>query len=439
MRPRKPFWPAALRVDPVHLQASDTYRERLRARALRRILPDAYGIAEMDYDPDALAGGSLVFRRLDVTFPSGLEATLDDDVPPLEADVQSRLYGLTSSTSVYVGVPKLVLNGPNLSPDGKGARSTRYVGTLDAEVPWMRPNLEILFEDDPKGRHELVAIGRVQRVGASIRFAPSSWPTVLHARACTQLVAAIRDVVAALQRRRSELLREREMHGFGLTSLTFPESALDLMVLIGRSLARLRGLLEVRSASPHAFYECLQTLYLGLMAFESESEAEQPPLYKHEALGDVFPWLVTRILPRVDTVARAPVTQLPFTRLDAYSFALSFRREDLLQKRPILVAVYADDDFLERIPRLIKLAAPFAIEELKLQSTSGVRLDIDTDPPPHVPRGRGIAAYRILRDRPGQGVRAHWADIMGCHAIHAYLPQAPATLQLHLFGVPWDA
>ncbi|WP_394827321.1 type VI secretion system baseplate subunit TssK [Pendulispora albinea] len=442
MIPRKPFWPRVLRGQPIHFYAADTYGESLRARALRRVLPDAYGIVDMAYDRDALVRGELVFRKLHVVFASGLEATIDEETPPLEADVQTRLYGLTSSIGVYLAVPKLVLDGLNLTPDDTSARSTRYVGNVDAELPWMRPKLEIVFDDYPRDRcdrSEVIALGRVQRAGSAIEFAGAVWPTVLHARACDALIGTVKAVVDALARRRSELLELRSMAPFHLTAATLPQQALDLLVIVSRELAVLRALLGRASTTPYTFYERLQSLYLALVSFEPE--VEQPPLYKHDELGTIFPWCATRIVRLLDAVARDDVTALPFACLDQRGlFALQFRREDLLHKRPVLVATCDNDDYLEHLPRLIKLAAPFAIEECMERSFTGVRIDRVLDPPRELPQGRGIAAYKILERERDPDRRPYWQDIVTCREARVFLPHgAPPTLKLFLYGIDRDA
>ncbi|WP_394838111.1 type VI secretion system baseplate subunit TssK [Pendulispora rubella] len=437
MIPRKPFWPPTLSVKPVHLQASDTYAEALCARGFRRLAPDAYGVAHMDYDEGALARGDLVIRRLDVVFPSGLEAWLDEDLPPLEANVATRLHELSSSVLVYLGVPRLVLDGPNMSKDDARARSTRYVGDLEAKIPWMRPKLEVLFQGDALDRYEVLPIGRIEQVGYSYRFSDGVWPIVSHARACAPLVAEIGRVLAALEQRRHELVAARKEQPFHLTtSISAP--GLNLFVLVNRHLAALQVLSKRHASRPYDIYRRLRTLYLALVAFGHEWE--RPPAYEHDKLADVMPWLSTRIVRLLDAVGRDQLTRLSFERGDyADMFSLSFRREDLVGKRPVLVATCDDDAFLERLPRVMKMAAPFALQECMRLALRGVRLELDVDPPPQLPQGPRIASYRIWERERATGrepdLRPYWQDILACRTVSVYVPGAPPSLKLFLYGI----
>ncbi|WP_394847431.1 type VI secretion system baseplate subunit TssK [Pendulispora brunnea] len=454
MIPLQPHYPPSMFVTRAHLQAATRYCESAALRTFRRILPDSYGIAEMLIDDGALARGTLRFRKLDVRFQSGLPAVIDDTGPVmLDADVKPRLYGLTNSIGVSLAVPRFVHDGSNISADDHGARSTRFVKSLTANGGWIRPKLEIVFDGDPRDQYdpsEVLALGRIERVGHTLRFAPSTWPVSLHVHACDPLKQAVEVVLKALARRHDELLAAREADTFHLTLGAFPQDALELLEIVGAKLAALALLLDHPTARPLSIYEQLKSLYLSLAAFEDE--LAQPPKYEHDKLGDVIPWFVPRIVDLVDRVARQDVTWFAFERVDDLgTFALRFPPDAFpSRKRPVLVAWWpetaehlVDSTYLRKLPALLKMAGPAAISSIKQSAVSGVRVKVDDDPPRDVPFGRGILAYTVLRRQdeseahqgPDGPRSSYWTEIMSTGEVHLHVPDAPPPLQFYLYAV----
>jgi type VI secretion system protein ImpJ len=427
----KPFWPRTLQLFPVHIQARDAYVESLLGRRTDRAVSDAYGLVDVAFDEAALARGELVVPRLEAAFPSGLIAQVDA-ASPLQCNASAALAGTTAPVRVYVGVPKAVMRGPNVSQGGAVAQSVRYVAaqtSADAPaIPWIRAQAEILFQHQALDRFETLTLGSIQRIGTALRFDRDVLPTVLRVGASDVLAALLRRLVEALQRRQQELSRYRADHPLNLQVVAPSElPGLQLAVVVQRYLPMLGELAQRRFAHPRELYEALIALYGALVVFGA---TDLPPSYDHDDLGKVFPWLFQRIETLVDEAARDKTTSLRFERVDEVSFRLSFDRADLVGKRPFLVASGADEAFLrERVPALLKLASPTAILPLLNSALRGVAIAVEFEPPAVIPRRRETVAYRLdVRD-------PLWLDIEDRLQIQLHVLHAPPTLEFVLYGV----
>jgi type VI secretion system ImpJ/VasE family protein len=427
----KPFWPRTLQLFPVHLQARDAYIESLLGRRVDRAASDGYGLIDLAFDEAALARGDFVVPRLEAVFPSGLVAYADAE-SPLQCNASAALAGTSAPVRVYVGVPKAVMRGPNVSQGGALAQSVRYIASHargDAgAIPWIRGQAELLFQHQPLDRFETLTLGSIQRIGTTLRFDRGVLPTVLRVSASDALAALLRRLVDALNRRQQELSRYRADHPLNLQAVAPSDlPGLQLAVIVQRYLPLLSELTERRFAHPRELYQVLVALYGALVAFGA---TDLPPSYDHDEPGKVFPWLFDRIETRVDEAARDKTTSLRFERVDEVTFRLSFDRAALVGKRPFLVASGADETFLrDRVPALLKMATPTAILPLLNSALRGVAIAVEFEPPAVIPRRRDTVAYRLdVRD-------PLWLDIEDRLQIQLHVLHAPPTLEFVLYGV----
>jgi type VI secretion system protein ImpJ len=427
----KPFWPRTLQLFPVHLQARDAYVEDVLGRRTDRAVSDAYGLVDVAFDEAALGRGELVVPRLEAVFPSGLVAHADPE-SPLQCNASAALAGTSAPVRVYVGVPRAVMRGPNVSQGSALAQSVRFAATQapdeGAARPWIRAQAEILFQHQSLDRFETLTLGSIQRIGTTLRFDRDVLPTVLRVSASDVLASRLRRLVEALRRRQVELARYRADHPLNLQAVAPSElPGIQLAVIVQRYLPLLGELVERRFAHPRELYEVLVLLYGSLVVFGAN---EPPPAYDHDEPGKVFPWLFDRIETLVDEAARDKTTSLRFERADEANFRLSFDRAALVGKRPFLVASGADEAFLrDRIPALLKLASPTAILPLLNSALRGVAIAVEFEPPAVIPRRRDMVAYRLdVRD-------PLWLDIEDRLQIQLNVLHAPATLEFVLYGV----
>jgi type VI secretion system protein ImpJ len=426
----KPYWPRTLQLLPAHLDARDGYVEDLLALRARRCAADAYGILDLAFDEMAGARGEIVVQRLEAILPSGLVVRVDAQ-GPLRRPVPDAPAGACVSRDVYLAVPRAILRGPNVSPEGGHGRSTRYVATAakDAfDLAWLRAKPEILFQEEIHEGLEWLRLGRARSFGRSVRFERDAVPTVLRVRASSALEEGLRRLVLAFETRRRELARYRVDHPLNLGAVVAAElPGLQLSVILQRWLPLLKDVAVRRSAHPRELYEILVAVHGALAA---SGTAEIAPTYAHDEPGGVFPWLFERIDRLLEEAAREGTTALPFQRVNETTFRLSFERGDLVGKRPLLVLSGGDEGFLrERVPSLLKMASPSAMAPLLDRAVRGVAVAVEFEPPPAIPRRSGAVAYRIdVRD-------PLWMDIEDRMQIQLNLLGAPPALEAVLYGV----
>jgi predicted component of type VI protein secretion system len=369
----KPFWPPTLQLMPVHLQARDAYVEDLLRLRAERSAPSRYGVLGFKTDDAAWERGIIAFKSLAVLFPSGLFVTIRE---PLVRDGSTLSRG---GASVFVAVPKVVLRGPNVN-------------------------------------------------GNRLQWQAGAVPTVLRVRGSALLQSGLERLVAALEQRKRELLQLRSDHPFRIADTTADDlPGLHLLAMVQRYLPILREQAARPSVPPRELYGILIALHGSLSAAGTD---ERLPPYEHERLAESLPRLFREIQRLVDESARDRTTALPFERVDASTFRLTFDRAALVGKRPFLVASGADESFLrDRIPSLLKMASPSAMPSLLQSALRGVAVAVEFEPAYSIPRRADTVTYRLdVRD-------PLWLDIEDRRTVLLHVPQAAPTLSFVLYGI----
>lgn len=418
----KPFWPRTMQLRAAHLHAQGSYVEELVAARTLRHFEHAWGITDLELAPGSQ--GDLVVQRLEAVFPSG--AVFRGG--PLRRVVAS---GGDTSIDVYVGLPRAVLRGPNVSLLGGPERSTRYLAPEhkdERDLPAMVARAEVLFEGERLEGFELLRLGRVRCFGKAVRLDTDVFPTALCVRGSRALREGLRALIGVCEGRCGELARYRADHPLRLGAVAASElPGLQLAVILHQHLPLLADIAARKVAHPHELYRRLVALHGALSTFGSPEIA---PAYEHEDQGPAFRWLFERTTRLVETAARDRTTILQFGRMEPSRFRLAFDRRELAGKRPLLVLRGADEEFLrERVPSLLKMASPAAIKPLLNSAVRGVAVAVEFEPPEVVPRQEGTVAYRIdTRDKL-------WQDIEDRQHVELQLVGAPPSLEAFLYGI----
>jgi type VI secretion system ImpJ/VasE family protein len=418
----KPFWPRTRQLQPVHLQARDTYVEELLQLRMASLAPASYGVLELTTDDAAWARGTVAFKSLAAIFPSGLMVACRS----LTRNGASLPRG---ASSVFLTVPRTVLRGPNVMANTATEGIMRYRAQGEAKEPWLAPEVRVLFEGEEMEPMETLHLGRVERSGVRVQWETGSIPTVARVRGSSILQSRLKQLIAALEQRKGELLRlraERPLRLFEIANQDLLE--LELLIVIQRHLALFVDASRHPTFTPGELYELLVSIHGSLTVFAAEDHA--PPPFVHEKPVDSLPWLFSEIRTLLDEAARDRTTVLPFERVDPFTFRLTFAREALVGKRPFLVASGADEPFIrDRVPSLLKMASPAAMPSLLHSALRGVSVAAEFEPAPAIPRRSDVMAYRIdVRD-------PLWLDIEDRCAIVLHVPQAPPSLNFVLYGI----
>jgi type VI secretion system ImpJ/VasE family protein len=421
----KPYWPHVLQLRAAHLHAQGAYVEDLLSVRACCQVPHAHGVAALELAPGG--EGDVIVTRLEAVFESGAIASVGADAPLRRAVVTRS----DRTLDVYVGLPRAVLRGRNVSGEGEPQRSTRFVASPAKhaeDLPVMQARPELLFEGESLDGFEVLRLGRVRCFGQTVRVEANVFPTALFVRASSALFERLHGLVVACERRCGELAGYRADHPIRLGAVASSElPSLQLAVVLHQHMPRLADIAGRRAAHPHALYQQLVALHGALSAFDMPDIA---PAYEHHDQGPVFRWLFDRVTALVETVARDQTTILKFGRVDESRFRLPFDARTLAGKRPLLVLRGADETFLrEKVPNLLKMASTAAIRPLLNSSVRGVAVAVEFDPPDVVPRQQGVVAYRIdTRDKL-------WQDIEDRQHIELQLLGAPASVEAFLYGV----
>ena len=299
MADRAVHWHEGQFLQPHHFQAAD----RARTEASRRALwaqPFAYGVAALDWDPDALANSRLVIRTLRLIMRDGTAVAVPDDCALPALDLKP-LFEPGESLVVQVALPALHLGQANAVEPGD-PRPARYrVGTYDLEdentgvnpqpVQLRAPNLRWLLPgDDPAGFDTipLVKLRRSSAANAPPELDPTFAPPLLNLDAWPPIQAGIVYALAERVNRKRERVAEL-LAGRGIGH---PDPADTLAAAHLRELSAGRAALAAVAYSPGfppiEAYRELARLAGQLAALDPATPPPTIPPYRHDDPAPCF-------------------------------------------------------------------------------------------------------------------------------------------------------
>ena len=209
MSTRAVHWHEGQFLRPHHLQAAGRYAADQFGRLAEALQPYGWGCRTLDIDPDALANGRFVVRRLRGRLPDGTLVAVPEDaaLPALE------LAGLLDRgpVTVHLAVPVLRLGRPNAFDPAAGPADglARFcLGAEEAEdentggdrepLVVRTLNLQLLTSAQDRAGYAAVALARVERSARADgrpQLQPGYIPPVL---ACDAWPAFSADVLQAV-------------------------------------------------------------------------------------------------------------------------------------------------------------------------------------------------------------------------------------------------
>ncbi len=409
-------WTEGMFLRPQHLQQHDrSAEERLRYH-LQWLNPFHWGVRELAFDEEALAGGRVVVTRLEAVLRDGTPVRLGES-----ATIASRkLEPGRERIDVHLALGSWSETDPNVSDGESGPRHARHrIATMElpdltrggprSPVEVLEPNLRLLLsgEENELGLYESLKLAEIEATDESKRayalssryvpplLAMQASPVLQEAftRITSQVVARVRAAAAATKT---------------LTMQSVPR--LFMRYALARAAPLLRHLQSTGETPPFLLYSALVELAGGL-AFYRLEEAADLPLYDHENLEPCFRGVIDFIAAELDRLAPDNFDKLPMPfepAIQAYatksmsmemvdprnSFYLAVRAPIEEQQLRILVVEQGKASSPRKVPMLVRGKVP------------GVPLEKLPGPPTEIESMAGYVYYRLdARHREWSSVR----------------------------------
>ncbi len=427
----KPDWPNGLKLLPEHFEAQDRYHEDFVRHAVRMAFDQPWGVSELVIDEEALASGQVRVARLRAIFPdttpilAGVSAA--SGVPPRDVARQLRAR---PSLDIYVGLP-LEGRGPwTASPVPREPRYSQEIATVPdygtgrspRTIPWGRPNLRVLLDDEPHDAYSVIPIARIRHAQGRAQFDASFVPPVLRVRASAALEERLRRIeknVAAAKATIGEHRRtSAEMTGGDAARLL-------VATTLGRFLPPLQSALALDAVHPRDAYRVVAELAGTMSAFAPAGMAKIPP-FDFLDLSKTFDMLEEIVRSVLESIAGPTHRTVPLVRHDENLWRAPLHEPGIFGREFLLVLSGADPASLHtNIPRAAKVASWEEIGEVIQRALPGVGLVPEIRRPQGIALPPHAACFRLDK----RGPSPFWAGIVKHGSIALWLPTGFSSLQ----------
>ncbi|MBD8708784.1 type VI secretion system baseplate subunit TssK [Pseudomonas sp. CFBP 13711] len=438
------MWSEGMFLLPQHFQYQDEFHQHQLAESTLRSTPFHWGVQAMQIDEEALAGGSLQFKRLKLVFPDGslFDAPSHDPLPEAR-DLRELLKG--NDFKVYAALKLPEPFGLNYVEDGQEQKSARRFrkqfdtlpdlneGDLENEITSLRLNVVMLIDGDSLDGYSYCPIARLSRnnIGGFSLDTHFVHPT-LHLGTHETLIGLGKRLLGALHSKSKALSgrrRERadQIAEFGSSDVTL----FWLLNTVNRAYPNLAHLLAHPRLHPERLYLFLAELAGGLLTFSLEVELNDIPEYNHHDPAASLVTLDQMIRTLLDNVIPNQCIVINLTQTKP-SYWQGQLHDPRLVDADFYISVHADmpgSSLLELVPRAVKVGSPEDIEVVVNSAMPGATLNHSTRLPNAIP---------VRLDNHYFSIEPHgrvYERMMSAQAISFYAPSAFTNLKLELMAV----
>lgn len=439
------LWGEGLFLRPQHFQQQALFFESCVAQSLRQSHANPWGIREVVVDNDALRGGMLSLRKLDIVFRDGAHVDAPAETPlPLSRNL-ADIAQIGTETVVYACLPELNAFGGNCAAgDANSSRPSRYVmakesvrdlytDALEAELSTLLANVRLMVEEENRDGHLCVAIGRICKNANGTWDTDSEFiPPVVEISGSAHLSMLVHRLLDILLVKSQALaVRHREKVKSVVEYGTSDIASFWLLHTVNRNFPLLNHY-AANPTHPESMYELMAQLCGELMTFSSELTLGDIPAYKHEDLTRVFSRLDTLIRELLETVVSNRYALIPLANTKPTFFVGRLDSERLVEDVDYYLSVSSDlptTDILDMVPLKLKAGSPDDVEKILNSALPGVRLVHATQTPVALPVR--VGNHYFVLEPQGQ----IFERMRKSRSICIYVPQALMGLKLELYAV----
>ncbi len=379
--------------------------------------PYPYGLIEARLSRDELENMRIRFDRLHAIMPGGLEVNYPDNAELPSLDIKQPLAKGPGAFGVSLAVPlwqaaRANTVAPGREVDGQARLLYRVsevecadenTGENPQPVQIRKINARLLLEGEDPSDLDVLPLLRVRRAAGEDMGLPKEDPEFVPA--CLVLTGSpvlrelVRDLVAAVEASRRELVVQVARGGFSIENLRGLEfEQLMRLRTLNRFSARLPSMVAAPNVTPFALYLELRELLAELAALHPDRDEFESAAYNHDSPHLCFRELSTKIRALLRGAVAPSYLKLPFAR-DAQQVLTAALTDDHLTRPnayflgiktkldPIALARYVEDgDKFKLMPR-----------SLVVRAIRGIELKEERHPPLELPAASDLSYFRVNR------------------------------------------
>jgi type VI secretion system protein ImpJ len=411
--------------------------------------PYQWGVVSMDLDTEALAAGELKVLEFLGVLPEGMLVAFEAGQPeaPTARRVEDAL-ATNRTLDVYVAVPRDLGNGQGLTEAPVDAALTRFsmvtrevpdqnAGASLVPVAFAQPKVRLLVGDEPREDFECIKVAELARdASGGLGLVPEYVAPCLRIDAAPFILDGLRKLLRSVVAKQRELAGARRFRDASAVEFTASDVTkfLQLSTLNGH-MPVLQHLVDQPSSSPHEVYLFLLGVAGQLSTFQGTDDPATLPRFNFTALRSTFEELFNRINTMLRSVAIAPALPIALERR-AKGMYLGFLTDERFSRCAyVLLAVrseVAEQQVVNDVPRLTKIASREEITNLLKAATPGVPLKVTFRPPAQIPVRPGVVYFYLSLKDP------FWKKAVAEQNIAVYLPAPFDTeqTQVELLAIP---
>lgn len=443
-RMSKVFWGEGLFLRPQHFQRQDAYHEARLHEMGTALHPYPWGVREARFDLQAIAVGTFRVLQLSLVFPDG-EGHHAPGAQPLPDPVS--LAGLPTgvqSTTLYAALPLIREHGGNCSDAGAagGVRYARanhptvdlYTDAGEAELAYLRQQVRILTEDEPRDAYSAVPIARVRRIATGgFELDEAFVPPALHIGASPALLLELRRLLDVLQAKTEALYGHHRAPSQSVIEFRSGDIAsFWLLHTANSAFAALSHCFRHPGLHPERLYQELLHLAGELLTFSASYTLASLPAYDHARPEEAFSLLLAIIRELIDTVISARYFQIALSEVKP-SFHLgrldSQRIDEGCAFYLGVAANLSGPELVQTVPVRFKVGAPDDVDKCVLSALPGVRLVHAAQVPAAIPVRPGMHYFAVEPRGP------LYERMLKAQSLTIYVPAGVHDLKLELIAV----
>ncbi|WP_336221608.1 type VI secretion system baseplate subunit TssK [Citrobacter amalonaticus] len=442
MKIYRPLWDDGAFLFPQQFQQQARWDAHVADTVARMALAHPWGVLCAEFDEGALALSRLNATRLVVRFSDGTltDTELADTLPPVcDLSVASGL----ESVEVVLALPLLSANGGNLDDGSDSARPRRWrservtvqelAGHERSELAVLRHALTLRLSNQENSAWLTCPVARL------MRNAQGQWsldrrfiPPLLSLAASPLLLSELNDLLHRLQARRKRLMDMRRESNERMADFAVADVSLFwLLNALNSAEPVLTELHQSPSRHPELLYRELARLAGSLLTFSLEHNADDIPLYVHEAPEQVFPPLFALLDKLLEASLPSRVIAIDLTA-DGEIWKGVLHDARLREGADFYLSVRSalpNHELQTRFPQLCKAGSFDAVSDVVNVALSGLVLK----PLSHVPAAIPLRLENqyFALDLSSEAARA-MLDAGNCTF---YTPRSLGEVKLELFAV----
>lgn len=408
-------WHEGLFLQPHHLQTMQRRFGEAIVSERRLNFAYPYGVVEMKLSPDGLENSKVIFDRLRVVMPSGLEVDVPEttELPPL--DIKRAYAASSGSFVVSLAVPFWQANRGNTIEHGENADSRIKRIYKVAESEWTdentgenkqamlvrKINARLVLDGDDISELEVLPILRIghsaEEEGGGPKADGGFVPACMVVGASPTLKYLVRDLGNQVEAARKELVLKLGA-GFNMENIRgLQMEQLFRLRTLNKYAGRIPSLALAPSLTPFDLYLELREFLGDLAALYPDRDPWEAAKYDHDnpaaSLGD----LDRKIRQLLRGAVQRPYFQVQLAK-EGTVMAGALTEEHLSKANEFFLAIQTKMD-PGALAKLVEDADKFKLMPKSMWKLNvfGVKLVDERHPPMELPSRVGLHYFRLVR------------------------------------------